>query len=154
MVADHNHGQALPVASDAFNYSSLEPSCPPLEGPTTLHMRSSTSRCLSPNTFLWQGQFGAEEGRGMDGQNQNQKCAKGRGIWEGGRKRREEGREHRGRGDCRYWLRSCCGGRGVSKRSNNQRATDQVVSPVRKHMLTHMSELTEKGYWEEGGDLT
>lgn len=100
------------------------------------------------------GQFGAEEGRGRDGQNQNQKCAKGREIWEGGRKRREEGREHRGHGDCRYWLRSYCGGRGVLKRSNNQRATDQVVSPVRKRMLTHTSERTEKGYWEEAGDLT
>lgn len=84
-----------------------------LEG-ATLH---ACSTCVHftvppPTTFLWQGQFGVEERRGMDGQNQNRKCAKGRGIWERGRQRREEGRKHKGHGDLRYWLRTYSGGRG------------------------------------------
>lgn len=56
---------------------------------------------------------------------------------------KEEEREGRRAGntegmETRYQLRTYSGGRRVLKSNNNQRATDQVVLPVHKHMLTHI----------------
>lgn len=65
----------------------------------------------------------------------------------GRRKKKGGGQEtQRALRDLRHQLRTYSGGRGSEKNNSNQRAADEVVLLVHKHMRTRMSELTENWY--------